>query len=222
MRDEHVDDFVSGKCVLLNTLDNFRSVEGYDGGIQDPDEGSISYTHDGPTVSFGPNGESENKTLSRAMGGGFRNMTIDVSAISQNGPVTILRSVGTNCHIFSASNNFNWSIAGDLTEGYDSCVVIKDVEKFFYEIANALNEFYKPSNEYPFKASARDVKYMGTKIGGDGKFSPADPFRKERKFSIQREYRFVYLFHNSIKVGQRFLSLDTSKIQMSIRRRKKN
>ncbi len=217
----YLDDFMSGKSVRVGTLEEFRNAEDHAGTKLDPSEGVLNI---GMGMNFGtlanPIDLSDSK-YSSVLDYVNNNTSMRISGMKNVGPTNNAFSIsGPNMHIFCVSYLFDSDIAGRLDKKYDVCVKIKNVLAFIAQLNTSLSLLINTD----IGPSCGPVMYDGDDITIESKDISIDPFRKDSKFSLDKEFRIVFLSRalpgqppRSLKnVKAEILQIDTSQCGMEL------
>jgi hypothetical protein len=139
MKAEHLEMALTRGTFKIGTLHDFRNQERLGDWIGDKDEGKRSF-HLTPTeqISFDPTSDDPRAVHTRKVIGGFENFAPGQATIVMH-PMSCIetREDVADAYIFCTTHEYDE--AEMLKAGYDTCLVIDDVQGFFAEISNCLD-----------------------------------------------------------------------------------
>jgi len=200
---QYVADFISGKCVWLGRLNDYRDIEKHQLLKGDPMEGRLDIKHEGVLSRSDPAQAPLHNFLgpNRHIEGTFTGCG---AAISVNAP---------DCHVLCLSNSLGPEITAQLDPKYDACIEIRGVKQFLGQLCKAYGDWFESDKvsmkHRPVIYTPRTVLATGNKFSNSG-------FEKDIWFQEQDEYRV--LWHNTppIEITPFGLEANLSNVEMIV------
>lgn len=178
MERKWAEELVLGRSVRIGSLQYYRDVERHSPGKGDENENS---------TALKPSTDVFTYHSDRGIGQQLARHGLSIDNIAFDNGSTHIRIQGQNAYVFCMSKTNSRSVAQNIDNGYDSCVLVGSPSKFAQALTNALRK-----NGIAVKEpTCGHITYRSRTIDENGTIENS-PFLKDLKFEVDQEFRFVW------------------------------